>query len=252
MRITRAAILTALLLVPGAAAAQAPPPPAAPPPPPRREGSAELAFVGITGNTSNLTLGAGGEYIYRPEKWLIRNKVTYVRTDESGATTALAIYYSPRVERTLNARVSAYGDYVYFRDRFSGISNRNAITGGISLKAVTTKSQTLAIDLGAGYLNDERTTGPAVSTGVYSLGWSYKLKISATADLTDDFTYTGSFSNSSDWRILHSIALTAKISTIFSLKLANTIRFANQPVPTFLSTDTTTTISFVAKFPGKK
>ena len=70
--------------------------------------------------------------------------------------------------------------------------------------------------------------------------------------MSDDFTYTGTFANSMDWRIYHSIALTAKISTIFSLKVANTIRFANVPVPTFLATDTTTTISLVAKFPGKK
>jgi len=251
MRITRACILLAVVLTPLVASAQTPAP-AAPPPPPKHEGSAEAAFVGITGNTSNLTFGAGGEYIYRPDKMLIRNKATYIRTDESGVTTALAIAYQGRVERALNARASVYGDYAYFRDTFSGILNRNAITGGISIKAVTSKKQTLAIDLGGGYLNEERTTGPAVSTGVYSLGWSYRLKISDSADLSDDFTYTGTFASASDWRIAHGIALTSKISTIFSLKVANTIRFANVPVPTFLSTDTTTTISLVAKFPGKK
>jgi putative salt-induced outer membrane protein YdiY len=252
MRITRTCMLLSLVLVPLAASAQTPAAPAAPPPPPRHEGSAEAAFVGITGNTSNLTFGAGGEYIYRPDKMLIRNKATYIRTDESGVTTALAIAYTGRVERALNARASVYGDYAYFRDTFSGILNRNAITGGVSIKAVNGKSQTLAVDLGGGYLNEERTTGPAVSTGVYSLGWSYRLKITATSDLSDDFTYTGTFASASDWRIFHSIALTAKISTILSLKVANTIRFANVPVPTFLATDTTTTISLVAKFPGKK
>jgi hypothetical protein len=36
------------------------------PPPPAREGSAEFAFVGTTGNSSTQTIGLGGELIYRP------------------------------------------------------------------------------------------------------------------------------------------------------------------------------------------
>ena len=39
------------------------------PPPPEREGSAEFAFVGTTGNSSTQTIGLGGEFIYRPVPW---------------------------------------------------------------------------------------------------------------------------------------------------------------------------------------
>jgi hypothetical protein len=42
--------------------------------------------------------------------------------------------------------------------------------------------------------------------------------------------------------------VSAKLTTIFSLKVSNTIRFVNQPVPGFLKTDTVTAIALVAKF----
>jgi putative salt-induced outer membrane protein YdiY len=36
--------------------------------------------------------------------------------------------------------------------------------------------------------------------------------------------------------------------TIFSLKVSNTIRYVNQPVPGFQTTDTITAVALVAKF----
>src|SRR5678810_206343 len=46
------------LLTPGVASAQNPPPP-----PPKHEGTAELAFVGTTGNSKEQTLSAGAESV---------------------------------------------------------------------------------------------------------------------------------------------------------------------------------------------
>src|SRR5262245_51365026 len=62
----RAWLLVVNLLIPVHAAAQAAAPP---PPPPRHEGTAEVAFVGVTGNASTSTFSAGGEYITRPTSW---------------------------------------------------------------------------------------------------------------------------------------------------------------------------------------
>jgi hypothetical protein len=49
-------------------------------------------------------------------------------------------------------------------------------------------------------------------------------------------------------RYANAVALTAKVSTIFSLKLSNTVRDLNLPVVEFKHTDAVTAIALVAKF----
>ena len=44
------------------------------------------------------------------------------------------------------------------------------------------------------------------------------------------------------------LAITARLTGLFSLKASNTIRYANAPVSGFTTTDTITAIALVAKF----
>jgi putative salt-induced outer membrane protein YdiY len=46
----------------------------------------------------------------------------------------------------------------------------------------------------------------------------------------------------------HVAAVTAKISTLLSLKVSHTTRFVNFPPPGFDKTDTITAVALVAKF----
>ena len=117
------AIAIALLmavLAPAVASAQNPPPP-----PPRQEGTAEAAFVGTTGNSSTSTISLGGEHIYRPTAWVIKNRFLFVRNTTSGTATAESILYRFRAERAINTRMSAFGDFTAFRE--SGV--RTSISG---------------------------------------------------------------------------------------------------------------------------
>ena len=73
-------------------------------------------------------------------------------------------------------------------------------------------------------------------------------KISDTSALTEDGRFVFALSDGSDWRYTNAVALTAKVSTIFSLKLSNTIRYSNLPVVGFRNTDAVTAVTLVAKF----
>lgn len=224
----------------------------APPPPPKHEATAEAAFVGVTGNASSSTFGLGGEIIARPGDWTFRHKASFIRNEAADVVTAKSFAYAGRAERSINARVSAFGEYAFFRDRFAGIDDRNSVLGGVSLKAVTSERQTLGIDLGAGYLNEHRVVKPDVSNAVYTFGSAYALKLSSTADLKDDLLFLGSAKTADDWRLAHTIALTARVTDVVSLKVSNTVRYVNVPPVGFKTTDTTTAVALVAKFPGKK
>jgi putative salt-induced outer membrane protein len=219
-----------------------------PPPPPRQEGTAEVAFVGTTGNSRTNTFSIGGEHIYRPPQWQIRNRARMVRTEADGEIDADSMLYIFRAERSLSARTTVFGEYAYFHDRPAGVDHRNGVTGGLAYKLIDTARQMLQAEGGLGYLNEQRLTGDDISSAVYSFGSNYKLKVSATAELTDEIRFLGTFDNGDDWRFAHVIGLTVAINTTFSLKASSALRFANFPPPGFEKTDTTTAIALVASF----
>lgn len=240
--------LCVLLCLPLPALAQAPPAAAAPPPPPKQEGSAEFAFVGTTGNASTQTIGLNGELIVRPEQWVITNKAAFIRNESESELTAQSFGYLFRAARAFSPRLSAFGEYGYFRDEFAGIAHRNALVGGVSYKIVDLPKHLFFADGGLGYINERRLKGDDVSSATWSLGAGYKWKISETAEFTEDFRMTGLFADASDWRILQAAAVTARLTKLFSLKVSNTIRYAHAPVPGFKDTDTNTSVALVAKF----
>jgi putative salt-induced outer membrane protein YdiY len=218
------------------------------PPPPLREGSAEFAFVGTAGNSSTQTIGLGGEFIYRPSPWETKFKVSYVRNEAEDQLKAQALVLSLRAQRPIQPRLAGYGQYAYQRDRFAGILDRNAVEAGLAYTWLQQAPHTLIVDGGLGYANEQRLLGNNLSTATLGGGGLYTLKISDTSELTEDGHFVFALSDGSDWRYTNAVAVTAKVSTIFSLKVSNTIRYLNLPVVGFRNTDAVTAVALVAKF----
>jgi len=237
-------LLLILFALPGVAVAQSAPPA----PPPKHEGSADFAFVGTTGNTDTQTIGLGAELINRPGKWETKLKTKYIRNKSEDALTAEAFVFSARAQRELKKAIAGFGRYGYERDRFVGIEGRNVIEGGLAFKVIDQARQTLTADASLGYTNEQRLVGEDLSTATFGAGAAYKFKVSATSDISEDAGFNASLSNSSDWRYANALALTAKLTTIFSLKVSNTIRYVNAPVTGFETTDAVTSVALVAKF----
>ena len=228
-----------------------PPQPAAaapPPPPPPREGTAEFSFVGTSGNAETSALGLGGEYIVRRDPWQFRGKVGYVRNKSDDELKAESFKGLLRASRTLTDRLSAFGEYGYFHDRFAGIESRNTIDGGLTFALVRPAPHQLDVDVALGYAHENRVEGENLSTAQLLGGARYKFIISETADITDDARMSFSLSDSDDWRSENIAGLTVKIATIFSLKLSNTFRYVHAPALGFESTDVITSLALVAKF----
>ncbi len=232
--------------LPRLASAQTPTPP--PPPPPEHEGSAEFALVGTTGNSSTQTIALGGEFIYRPSPWEAKLKMTYVRNESEDVLKAQSFVTTFRAQRALRPRLSAYGQYRYQRDEFAGILDRNALEAGLAYSWIDHAPHKLVVDGGLGYANEQRVVGDDLSTATLATGANYALKISETSELTEDGRFVFSLSQGSDWRYANAVALTAKISDLFSLKLSNTVRYLNLPTQGFKNTDVITAVSLVSKF----
>jgi putative salt-induced outer membrane protein YdiY len=122
------------------------------------------------------------------------------------------------------------------------------VTRGVDYRLVDRAPHHPSIFGGLGYLDEQRLAGDDISTAVIDAGWAYRLKFSETAELTDDFRYDQSLSDADDGRIGRTVALSAKLTGLLSLKVSNSIRYSNAPTPGFEDTDTVTAVALVAKF----
>lgn len=244
----RSLLVSAFLILPALAQAQQAAPP---PPPPQQEGSGEFSLVDTSGNASTQSVGVGGEYVARPEDWVFHLKGNYVRNESEDVLTAESFSLLFRGSKTLSPKLSAYGEYDFLRDRFAGIDARNQVLGGLSYKVLDVAPHTLAVDAGIGYANERRLLQDTLSTAIWTAGLAYKLKISPNAELTDGAGLNQSLSDGSDWRVENVAAVSAKITTVLSLKVSNTVRYVHEPVFGFKTTDTITAVALVAKLQSR-
>lgn len=236
--------LIALAALPSLLAAQAP----TPPPPPFREGTAEASFVGTTGNSSTQSIGLGAELTLRPEPWETRLKIGYLRSEVSGVTSAQALTGLLRGQRKFFGNMAFFAQYTYLSDKFAGTSARHTGDVGIAGPLLTLPRHTITADIGGGFASDKQVAGSGKSTAIASAGALYKWKVSETADFSEEARYVGAVPDGGDWRYTNAAAIAAKISTLLSLKVSNSVRFVNRPVTGFHDTDVQTAVALVAKF----
>jgi putative salt-induced outer membrane protein YdiY len=217
-----------------------------PEPPPRLEATAQLTFLDTRGNSTSQSLGAGGEFIWRPNPWIYAGKLIFAQTESDDALTARSLAALFRASRSLNNRVAVYGQYDFLRDIFAGVEQRHVIEGGLSFLAVDAAPHRLRFDAGLGYLHETRPAED-FDSATLSLGAGYRLAISATSE----FTYTPRFlltlADAGAWKFDQDVALTAALNTVLSLKVSHTLRYSAEPPVGFDTTDTIMAISLVAK-----
>ena len=228
--------------------AQTPPPAEPPGPPPLWERKAELSLVATGGNTDTQTIGAGGSLVWRPAPWTTEAKVAYVRSEANDTLTARSLAADFRQARAISTRVDAFGRVGYLSNEFAGIDARTSVDGGVAYKLLLGPVHTLRVDGGLGYSHESRTSGGDLSFALANFGSAYKWQISPTADLSEAVLLTQSLEQGADRRISNSIALTAALTRVLSLKFSHELKFTNAPVPAFEKTDTQLSMALVASF----
>ena len=153
-----------------------------------------------------------------------------------------------RAERSIRPRLSAFGQWGYLHDTFAGIDHRNVFAGGVSYVLFAQQPHELSVDAGVGYTNEQRTVGDDISAAMALAGAHYRWKFTETAEFTDDSSIELTFSDFDGWRWDNVAAISAKLTSVLSLKVSNTIRYVNAPVKGFETTDMITAVSLVAKF----
>jgi putative salt-induced outer membrane protein YdiY len=153
-----------------------------------------------------------------------------------------------RGSRTFSQRLSGFGQYEYLRNLFAGIEHRHGSEAGMSCRVLKTDRQILVFDGAVGYAREIRVTTPDRTSATALAGANYTLKVSETAELVSDVRAIQSLAEGPDWRADNELSVATKINSILSLKVSNTFRFVNEPVPEYQQTDTVTSVALVGKF----
>ena len=232
-----------LLTVGRSVAAQTPAPPE---PPPRLEGSAQFALLGTTGNTSTNSLGAGGDLQWRPDPWTHSVKIGFAQNKSDDVLSARSFAALYRASRRMNERLSIYGQYDFLRDTFAGVDQRHIVEGGLSYLAVEHAPHRLRVDGGLGYLYED---GPEehFDSVTLSIAAEYRVKLSEGSEFSYEPRFLMTLADADAWKFGQVAALTARLTSILSLKLSHTIRYSARPPADFDTTDTITAVSLVAR-----
>jgi putative salt-induced outer membrane protein len=227
---------------------QASPPAPQAPPPPVFEGSAEFSYVGTSGNSDTQSLGAGATVTFRPAHWEIASTAALIRSKDAGVTKAQSSVLSTQAERSLTGTLSLFGGHEYLRNRFAGVNHRHTLEAGVWIGAITNARQELEFEIGIGYAHEQRLAGPNRSSAISTASASYTLTLSDTATFENEIQTVAALDKGRDQRVTNVAALSAKLNTLFSLKVRHTTRWVRSPVPGFRKTDTTMAVALVAKF----
>jgi putative salt-induced outer membrane protein YdiY len=221
---------------------------AAPPePPPRLEASAQFSFLDTRGNATSQSLGAGGDFVWRPDPWTYTAKAIFAQTESDGELDARSFAALFRVSRALNDRLSVYGQYDFLRDVFAGVEQRHVIEGGLSYLALKEAPHTLRLDAGLGYLYENRPDSEHFDSATLSLGAAYRYAFSATSEFRYEPRFLLPLTDADAWKFDQTAALAVAMNTFLSLKVSHTIRYSAEPPPGFDTTDTIMAVSLVAK-----
>ena len=244
-----------VFLAAATAAAQAPCPCPTPPPgpPPLWTGKADVSYAATSGNTDTSSLGANLELNYKPAPWTITLKGAFLRAETDSLLTAESYAASLRGARDLTPRFDVFVEGIYFRNRFAGVSNRFGGTAGAGYKVVDEKTVHLRFEGGFGYTREDRIDDlgadlPALDYATARAGLQFGWKFSKSAEFTEEAYWTEDLSDTSDWVLRSTTAVTADLTSVFALKASYTYLYDNVPVPGFKKRDTITAVALVAKF----
>jgi putative salt-induced outer membrane protein len=216
--------------------------------PPLWDAQVGASFVGTSGNSDTAATGADFSAHRRGEIWQIESAANAVRTSADDETTAERYLGTLRTQRKLTTVVGWSTGIRLERDRFAGLAARSILDTGLSWALVHRAEWTLDGVTSIAWLHESRRIDADVNDPIGVLQLLSRIPFGSTGDTTQRFTYYPDFTTASAYRSEAEITAQAAMTAHLALKLAYLLRYSNDPVPGFKSTDNTTTASVVLRW----
>ena len=208
-------------------------------------GEAELGLVNTTGNTETESFVLKARVINTRDKWKNTVRGEALRKADDNVVSAERYFLSGKSQYTFRDRSYLFGLVTYDDDRFNGFDYQ--LLGVLGYGRTVWERETVKLDLevGAGGRHSELDTGETNDEAVFRAAGDFEWKISKTATFIQEL----SADVGSDATISRSLtALTAKINSFLSSRIAYQLKHTSEVPPGIEKTDTELTFTLVAKY----
>ena len=206
---------------------------------------AELGIVNTTGNTETESFVLKARVINTRDKWKHTVRGEALRKADDEVVTAERYFLSGKSQFTFRDRSYLYGLVTYEDDRFNGFDYQ--LLGILGYGRTVWERETVKLDLevGAGGRHSVLDNGESNDEAVFRAAGDFEWKISKSATFVQEL----SAEYGSDATITRSLtALTAKINSFLSTRIAYQLRHTSKVPPGIEKTDTEFTFTLVAKY----
>jgi len=210
--------------------------------------SAEVAVMTTNGNTKTQTSSGKNHFEYNWTKAKLDLNAGGLGSKNEGVVTAERYNAAEKAAYKVSDRNYVFERFGWEKNRFAGIANRWDFSLGAGRELLALAAHIVMAEFGFGYINEERIQSKRkdFSSGrVYS---KYTWKISETANFSQDGEYLANFEDSKGYRLNTETAVTAAISTHFSIKTSYVWNRVGDPPPGFIKDDTTFAVALLASF----
>lgn len=211
--------------------------------------AAELSFVNANGNVKAQTTSAKNAFAYA---FTAQTKLEIegggLGSRSEGQVTAEQYYALEKVTRKLDDRNYLYERYRWDRNRFAGVAHRHDFSAGAGRELWKTSKDLWIGEAAPGYLNEERILEKRKTYASVRAYTKYTRDITATAKFTQDAEYVQSLKDKRDKRINTETALTAAITSVFSVKNSFVWRHDSRPPDGKRKDDTILSVALIASF----
>jgi putative salt-induced outer membrane protein len=231
--------------------AQPPAPPAPPPgPPPLWTGSAGFGLSLNRGNTATTNVSVSAEATRDPKTdSLWKFKGLYLRGETNDELAVDRLFLEMRNERSLSARVYAFGQANYLEDQFKDIDYMFAPSGGIGYKLVATPATIFNVDGGLGAKWEKNFDIDLRTDLVVAFSDKFEHKLSPTATVTQGFNALWKADDFGDALYTFTAGLAAALTTRTQMKVELLDTYSSRPPnPAVKSNDVALLTAIVYKF----
>ncbi len=211
--------------------------------------TAEISAVSTNGNSKATTISGKNTFTYKWQKAKFEANAGGLGSESNDRTTAEQYFANEKLTWDLIGRNYTFERFGWDKDRFAGIRNRYDISAGLGRHFFEEKARNqFMLELGGGYINEERPTPPRNEFGSGRAYAKYEFKISETSLLSQDGEVLHNFKDSDDYRLTTISAIQVAISTHLSLKASYTWKRVGKPPLGFVRDDTITSLALIVNY----
>jgi putative salt-induced outer membrane protein len=199
--------------------------------------TADLGFVNTTGNTEVTTLSGSERLEATHGRWTFGQGLAVVYGRTSGTTTANQWRAELRADYGFTPDLGVYLLGGWERNRFAGIGRRFEEGTGLLFKLIASERDHLELEGGLSLNQQRDLAGVTANFASARAAASFKHRLTDGAFVQQTLESLTNLKDSQDERINSETTLVAPLLKRIALKASYTVRFDNQPEPTYRKTD---------------